>query len=89
MISGLFAGFLPPAYADRVTLNDGRVWEGRIISRNEQSLVIQTIGGPLTISKSDIKQVEIVETAPEIYQKRAEALAADDVSGHFLLGLWC
>ncbi len=78
-----------PCLADRVILNDGRVWEGRILSRDDTSIVIQTIGGPITLRQNDIQRIEPGKLPQDIYRERADALARDDLSGHFLLGLWC
>ena len=78
-----------PCQADRILLTNGRVWEGHIIDQSPDSIVIQTVGGPVTVPRSAVQLVEKAKTRDEIYRDRADALSRDDVNGHFLLALWC
>jgi len=76
-------------WGDLVTLKSGRHWEGTITSDSGDKVVIDTIGGPVTLSRSDISKIDRGPTRRQEYEQRRAALAQDDVSGHLALARWC
>jgi len=88
----LLAGWLALggfAWADVVTLKNGRQWEGTIESESAEEVVIRTIGGPMTLSRSDIAEVSRGPTREQEYEQRRTKLSGDDVAGHLALAHWC
>ena len=76
-------------WGDLVTLKDGREWEGTIESESGQNVVIGTVGGPVTVPRTDIAEIHRGPTRRQQYQERRAALTQDDVDGHLSLARWC
>jgi len=68
---------------ERVTLKNGDVFEGKIVEKSDECVVLKTKYGVLRIPHSDIKSIEKLET--DEYAKKCKELA----EAHFRLALWC
>jgi len=78
-----------PVRGAEVTLLDGRVWEGVIVRENKDTLVLETVGGEIEISRTAIKDIDRKPTRRELYQIKLDAIDRNDPDQHYLLGLWC
>ena len=78
-----------PVRADVVTLKDGRQWEGTIVSESAEKVVIDTVGGPVGVARSDIAEVRRGPTRRQQYQERRARVAEDDLEGQLALARWC
>lgn len=74
---------------DVVHTTDGRRIKGKIIRKDDESVVIRTRYGDLTISRDDIERIEKSKLPEEVYAEKAKELSDDDAEGHYRLGLWC
>ncbi len=62
LAAGIAASLLPAlAGADRITLANGHVVEGQVLSENSQGVRIRTASGVLTLDHSSILEIEKVE----------------------------
>jgi hypothetical protein len=76
-----------PAFADRVVLKDGRVLEGKVISRDENGVKIKLKFGIQTIAPEEVASVEIVESPLEEFERRYKE-SRGDAQKLFELGKW-
>lgn len=74
--------------ADEVFLNNGRVLSGTVVEQSDSKVVIDVAAGRLSLPMSMIERVEAGASEVSEYQKRASALAADDVAGWLRLAFW-
>lgn len=72
-----------------VTLVDGSNMTGTVIKQYEDRIVIKTIGGTLEISNSDIKAIEVTQTAIEKYNRRFKNKTFRTASAHLTVAQWC
>ncbi|MCE9584773.1 MAG: hypothetical protein K8T20_19960 [Planctomycetes bacterium] len=70
MLAVLFA---LEAVADKLTMKDGRVFEGRVISENDREIKIRTARATLTVPRD---QVERIDKGTSTLQQRDEKLEA-------------
>lgn len=76
------------AGADEVLLKNGRVLEGVVVEESASQVVIEVAAGKMTLPRSMVETVEITTSRVSEYQRRADALAADDVEGWLRLAFW-
>lgn len=61
--------------AEIVTLSDGRVIEGEIISENESDIVIKVASGKMTLKREEIQSIDKRKSATAQLRDRMDALA--------------
>lgn len=76
-------------WADVVTLKDGRQWEGTILSESAREVVIDTVGGRVTVARPDIADIQRGPTRRQQYRERRAQVAEDDLQGQLALARWC
>ena len=77
------------AHGADVTLLDGRVWEGVITRETKLTIVLETVGGEIEISRRGILRIDRKPTRQQRYQQKLAALEKTDPDQHYLLALWC
>jgi hypothetical protein len=70
---------LSAAIADEVTLNDGRVLEGEIVSEDDKGLKFKMEKGTLTIDRADVKSVARKPTRAQEYKNRLAGLDPENL----------
>lgn len=86
-IAALLLGL--PAWADTVTLKDGRKLVGKVVTEGEEEIILVHRFGEIPIRRSEIASWEKGPTPEEVYRDRAAALADDDLEGRLRLARWC
>lgn len=76
-------------FGAEITLLDDRVWEGVIVREDKDTVVLDTVGGEIEISRTAIKAIDRKPTRRELYQMKVDAMDRNDADQHYLLGLWC
>ncbi len=76
------------AFADVVSLSDGRVLEGRVEADGDD-LVIRRGPGAVRVPRRLVVKRVTAPAVEDVYADRAKALAPADAVGHFDLGRWC
>lgn len=77
----------PAAFADRLTLADGRTVEGLVRKDGDVYRVISRFGES-SVPVADVKSVETGSPLEAAWRARAEKLAADDHEGRAALAAW-
>lgn len=81
------------AFADVITLKDGRRLEGKILESTEDRIRIEMVLGgasaEMWISRKDIASVEKGNTPQEEFAARLAALGKADLEAHRALIAWC
>lgn len=77
------------AEADRITLKNGRVVDGRIVEDGETVTIEIGAGGRITLPKRDIASVERAPTAREALAEKEAALAPGSGEALIRLAAWC
>lgn len=74
----LLLGWVAPATADVVVLNDGRQIEGEVIDTSEESVTVKLAAGTITIPRDRVDSIQQTEHPEDAYRRRLDALEADD-----------
>jgi hypothetical protein len=77
------------AAGDVIYFKDGRSLEGKILEEGDESVVIKTKFGKVTIEKSRIQKIEYKESPEEIYERLVKDTDMKDPDAVFKLALWC
>lgn len=77
-----------PVRADVLHLESGGRIEGRIVSRNDSSVVIEMGAGTMELPVSSIRAIEEGPTVLDEYDERLAGLVEDDLEGWLALGRW-
>ncbi|TET32212.1 MAG: hypothetical protein E3J72_20200 [Planctomycetota bacterium] len=77
------------AQADVIHMYDGRKITGRIVSQDDETVVVRARHGEITLDRDDIERIEKGKLPEEVYEEKAGALDKGDAQGHYELGLWC
>ena len=79
---------VPSAWADRVTLTNGYVVEGKASEAGEV-LRVELRRGWVELAKDTVARVEKGPTPWEVYADRVKGLAPEDVPGQLAMARWC
>ncbi len=77
-----------PAWADRVTLTNGYVVEGKASEAGE-ALRVELRRGWVAFPRDRVASIEKAPTPWEVYAERTKGLAPGDVPGQLALARWC
>lgn len=77
-----------PARADRITLANGNVVEGKAEAQGD-TVRVALRRGWVELPKAAVARIEAAETPWEEYERRAQALKEGDAGGHAALAAWC
>ena len=83
----VFASFAQAATKTFV-LKDGTRITGEVISESDETIVVKTRLGRVTVARYSIEEVIEVVLPAEEYATKKAALADDDLDGHLELGRW-
>ncbi len=78
-----------PTFADVITLKDGRVIEGKLVSETKTQLKLETFDGEITVKKSEIKEHSRNKSRFEIYQEKLEKIKTDSADDQCNIAQWC
>ncbi|NQT51797.1 hypothetical protein HQ576_07100 [bacterium] len=76
-----------PAVADVVHLKSGGQLEGQV-TETPDGVVVKLPAGEVRVSRDAVARIERKPSVLDEFRKRAAALKADDVAGHFALAQW-
>jgi hypothetical protein len=76
------------ARADIVTLKDGRVIEGDVVSDDGKVVKVKIRMGAITLEKDKIASIEEKLTPEQEYEQRVAKVAEDDAKAQFELAQW-
>jgi hypothetical protein len=76
------------AFADTVTLTNGRKLEGKA-RRAGDRVIIKTPGGELILEASEVRGIEKGRTVADDYLDKSKAVAKDDADAQANLAAWC
>lgn len=79
---------LPPADADKITLKDGRVIDGKIIKQDADSIKVQMPRAAITIARADIVDIKAEKSPVEIAEEKLLTLAPDQAAKYLDAGRW-
>ncbi len=82
-------GFGGLAFADTIHFVDGRKLEGKVISQNDDEVVIKTKYGTQVLDRSTIERIDRTKSEREQYEEKKAQVKDNDAEGHYQLGLWC
>lgn len=71
-----------------VTLSDGRVLSGELVSETTQAITLRIAGINTPITRDQIKDIQYIQSISEQYAQRRAKLAADDIEGRYELARW-
>ncbi|MFG0250057.1 MAG: hypothetical protein ACF8OB_14310 [Phycisphaeraceae bacterium JB051] len=71
-----------------LTLNNGNVISGELVSRNTQTVIVKVAGIETRYSLSNIKKYEEILTPAQEYEKKRGELKDDDLEGRYKLASW-
>jgi hypothetical protein len=77
------------AFADTITMKDGRVFEGKVEKETDTELKIRTQKGSFTVPKDQVEKIERGETSFEVLEAKLTVLTPEDPKGYVDLGEWC
>jgi len=77
------------AHADKITLSNGRVVEGRIVSEGETVTIEIGAGGKISIPRGEVLSIERAPTARDALAGKEAALAPGDAGALVRLARWC
>jgi hypothetical protein len=76
--------------ADIIFLEDGRVIEGEIVTRDDENVVIKTATGvTLNLESWEVTKVVDKSVILEEYAKKKKELKENDAAGQYKLAAWC
>ena len=71
-----------------LTLNNGTVITGELVSKNSQNVIVKVAGLETRYSLSNIKKYEEILTPVQEYEKKRSELKDDDLEGRYKLASW-
>ncbi len=78
------------AFADQVTLSDGRVLEGRIVLENDREVKLElSRGGAITVPRKDVRSIERGKSNLDRLEERLGALHPGRPEAYVEAGAWC
>lgn len=77
------------ASADKVVLHDGRSFEGKVVEKTDDHIVIKTRFAKMKFARGEIKEVTYSKTPRDIYAERKARLKAGDAEARWELARWC
>jgi len=86
------AGFLlSPGLSrgDTVILKNGQKFEGKVVIKGDQVIVISERGSKMPFPKNRVERVERGPAPWELYEQKAARVKPGDAEAHFELARWC
>jgi hypothetical protein len=78
-----------PALADTIYLKNGQKFEGKVIVKGDQIILISETGSRLPFPKDRVDRVVRGPAPWEIYAGKVAKVKAGDAAGHLELAKWC
>lgn len=89
LVAVLCLGLAAACFADKVTLKDGRVYEGVVLEETEDTVKIKTARTTLTLKREQVASIEKQEGGPlQEREKRLSALDPSKAAGYLDLAKW-
>ncbi|MFH1422090.1 MAG: MBL fold metallo-hydrolase [Planctomycetota bacterium] len=76
-------------YADIIHLDSGGKIEGKIISKDSNSITVRTTRGTVDIPLDEVVEIEESKTVIDEYEEKLEATPKDNADAIYKLALWC
>lgn len=84
----LLLGHLVVAEEVQLTLNNGKVIHGELISQTSQTVLLNVVGVETRYKCSTIKQIKKILTPQQEYEAKRAQLKDDDLEGRYKLASW-
>jgi hypothetical protein len=86
-LAAALLAFAPPAWADRLELNDGRIVDGQVVKEGDVYRVTSRFGES-TVPVKDVKTWTVAKTVDAEWRERLVALKPGDHAGRAALAKW-
>ncbi len=89
LVTGLFLPLFTNASADTVYLKNGQKFEGKVVVKGDQVILISERGSKMPFPKDRVARVERGPAPWEAYASKAAKVKPDDAAANFELAKWC
>ena len=75
-------------FAEVITMKDGRVLKGRIVKETADTIVLETGGGKVKISRDEVESIHVLDEEKR-YRQLVKELPPTNADDHLRFAEWC